>query len=74
MDQSYFRFLFRLVRKSKQSGLSKSDKVWLKGMQPLSHTQALINYRDFSNSILSLSMVTGLDVVVSTTLNMGGTD
>ena len=29
---------------------------------------------DFSYSILSLSMVTGLDIVVSTTLNMGGTD
>ena len=26
MDQSYFRFLFRLARKSKQSGLSKSKK------------------------------------------------
>ena len=26
MDQSYFRFLFRLARKSKQSGLSKSEK------------------------------------------------
>ena len=26
MDQSYFRFLFRLTRKSKQSGLSKSEK------------------------------------------------
>ena len=26
MDQSYFRFLFRLARKSKQSGLFKSEK------------------------------------------------
>ena len=26
MDQSYFSFLFRLARKSKQSGLSKSEK------------------------------------------------
>ena len=26
MDQSYFRFLFRLAGKSKQSGLSKSEK------------------------------------------------
>ena len=26
MDQSYFRFLFRLARKSKQSGLPKSEK------------------------------------------------
>ena len=26
MDQSYFRFLFLLARKSKQSGLSKSEK------------------------------------------------
>ena len=26
MDQSYFGFLFRLIRKSKQSGLSKSEK------------------------------------------------
>ena len=26
MDQFYFRFLFRLARKSKQSGLSKSEK------------------------------------------------
>ena len=26
MDQSYLRFLFRLARKSKQSGLSKSEK------------------------------------------------
>ena len=26
MDQSYFRFLFRLARKSQQSGLSKSEK------------------------------------------------
>ena len=26
MDQSYFRFLFQLARKSKQSGLSKSEK------------------------------------------------
>ena len=26
MDQSYFRCLFRLARKSKQSGLSKSEK------------------------------------------------
>ena len=26
MDQSYFRFLFRLAPKSKQSGLSKSEK------------------------------------------------
>ena len=36
--------------------------------------QALINYRDFSYSILSLSMVTGLDIAVRTTLNMHGTD
>ena len=26
MDQSYFRFLSRLARKSKQSGFSKSEK------------------------------------------------
>ena len=26
MDQAYFRFLFQLARKSKQSGLSKSEK------------------------------------------------
>ena len=26
MDQSYFRYLFSLERKSKQSGLSKSEK------------------------------------------------
>ena len=26
MDQSYFRFLFRLARKSEQSGLTKSEK------------------------------------------------
>ena len=26
MDQSYFRFLFRLAGKSKQAGLSKSEK------------------------------------------------
>ena len=30
MDQSYFRFLFRLARKSKQSGLSKSEKSLVK--------------------------------------------
>ena len=32
MDQSYFRFLFRLARKSKQTGLSISEKSWQKGM------------------------------------------
>ena len=26
MDQSYFKFLFQLLRKSKQSGFSKSEK------------------------------------------------
>ena len=35
MNQSYFsEFLFQQARKSKQSGLSKSEKVWLKGIQP----------------------------------------
>ena len=30
MDQSFFRCLFRLARKSKQSGLSKSEKSFAK--------------------------------------------
>ena len=40
MDQSYVRFLFRLAGKSKQSGLSKPEKVWLKGVQL--HTQIAV--------------------------------
>ena len=36
MDQSYFRFLFRLAGKSKQSGLSKSEKSLAKRNATLS--------------------------------------
>ena len=31
IDQSYFRFLFWLAQKSKQSGMSKSEKSLVKG-------------------------------------------
>ena len=42
MDQSYFRFLFRLARKSKQSGLSKSEKSLAKRNATLEKTGYVI--------------------------------
>ena len=48
MDQSYFRFLFRLARKSKQSGLSKSEKSLAKrnATQTSKQTSRQIEFSD----------------------------
>ena len=45
MDQSYFRFLFQLTGKSKQSGLSESERVLAKrNATKISWMQRLLNF------------------------------
>ena len=59
MDQSFFRFLFRLTRKSKQSGLSKSEKSLAKRNATLLSSHLLVRRHPVQKSKFGACAVTG---------------
>ena len=59
MDQSFFRFLFRLTQKSKQSGLSKSEKSLAKRNATLLSSHLLVSRHPVQKSKFGACTVTG---------------